>query len=194
MAIRSAQAELQITDVGRGGRESAGGNESATLNMQNLTLNTIYQTPIAVTTFDQHPAILSSSRGAGRSNGGFTLLEVMISLAIIAIALLAVYGNYSHTIAMNTDQQFNTIAPLLAARVAADFENRALADLTDESGNFGPEFERYGWTVTVEPISSDTLGNIAEDLHSINITVSFNNAEKAFHCQTVRFIRRESGS
>ena len=98
------------------------------------------------------------------------------------------------TIAMNTDQQFNTTAPLLAARVAAEFENRALTELADESGDFGSEFEGYEWNVVVEPILSDILGNIAEDLHSIDITVSFNNAEKVFNCRTVRFIRRGSES
>ncbi len=125
---------------------------------------------------------------------GFTLLEVMVSLSIIAIALLAVYGNYSQTIAMSADQQFNITAPLLAARVVADFENRPLADLTDETGNFGPELEGYAWSVVVDPITSDTLESIAEDLHSINITVSLNNQEKVFQCKTVRFIRRESGN
>ena len=129
-----------------------------------------------------------------RSACGFTLLEVMISLSIIAIALLAVYGNYSQTIAMNAEQQFNTTAPLLAAKVVADFENRSLSDLTDESGNFGSEFDQYQWTAVVETLISDTLGNIAEDLHSITITVSFNNDERVFQCKTIRFIRRESGS
>ena len=138
--------------------------------------------------------LFNASKGVGRAERGFTLLEVMVSLSIIAIALMAVYGNYSQTIAMNTDQQFNTLAPLLAARVAADFENRSPADLADESGNFGPEFEGYEWVVVVEPIPSEILGNIAEDLHSIDITVSFNNAERVFHCTTVRFIRRESES
>ena len=133
-------------------------------------------------------------RNANRFSRGFTLLEVMVSLSIIAIALLAIYGNYSQTIAMSADQQFNTTAPLLAARVVADFENRSLTDLTDDSGNFGEEFDGYQWTAAVEPIISETLGNIAEDLHSINITVSFNNEEKVFHCKTVRFIRRESGN
>jgi hypothetical protein len=118
----------------------------------------------------------------------------MISLAIIAIALLAVYGNYSQTISMNADQQFNTTAPLLAARVVADFENRSLAELVDESGNFGSEFEGYEWVVKVETVASDILGNIAEDLHSIDITVSFNKAAYVFHCNTVRFVRREEGS
>jgi prepilin-type N-terminal cleavage/methylation domain-containing protein len=128
-----------------------------------------------------------------RPDNGFTLLEVMVSLSIIAIALMAVYGNYSHTITMNTDQQFNTVAPLLAARVVADFENRSPANLTDESGNFGPEFDRYQWAAVVETIVAETLGSIADDLYSIKIAVSFNNDENVFHCQTIRFIRREDG-
>ncbi|MEN8243519.1 MAG: prepilin-type N-terminal cleavage/methylation domain-containing protein [Thermodesulfobacteriota bacterium] len=129
-----------------------------------------------------------------RSSCGFTLLEVMICLSVIAIALMAVYGNYSHTIAMAADQQFNTTAPLLAARVVADYENRSATDITDESGNFGPEFDNYTWAVEVESITSETLGSIAEDLYSLNITVSFNNAEKVFQCKTVRFLRRETGN
>ena len=133
-------------------------------------------------------------RSKKRFSRGFTLLEVMVSLSIIAIALLAVYGNYSKTITMSADQQFNITAPLLAARVVADFENRSLSDLTDESGNFGSEFDQYQWTTVVETLTSDTLGNIAEDLHSITVTVSFNNDESVFQCKTVRFIRTESGS
>ena len=129
-----------------------------------------------------------------RSSCGFTLLEVMICLSIIAIALMAVYGNYSHTIAMNADQQFNTTAPLLAARVVADYENRSTIDLIDESGNFGPEFDNYAWAVEVESIASESLGSIAEDLHSFNITVSFNDSDKVFQCKTVRFMRRETGN
>jgi len=147
-----------------------------------------------VTNINQRLTRLKASRGRSHSTRGFTLLEVMISLAIIAIALLAVYGNYSQTIAMNTDQQFNTTAPLLAARVAADFENRSLDELMDESGEFGPDFEGYEWVVKVEPVSSEILGNIAEDLQSIDITVSFNNTENVFNCTTVRFVRREDGS
>ena len=144
--------------------------------------------------FNMHLTFPKALRCRSLTSRGFTLLEVMISLAIIAIALLAVYGNYSQTIAMNTNQQFNTTAPLLAARVAADFENRSLDELMDESGEFGPDFEGYEWVVKVEPVSSEILGNIAEDLQSIDITVSFNNTENAFQCTTVRFVRREDGS
>jgi prepilin-type N-terminal cleavage/methylation domain-containing protein len=146
------------------------------------------------TMFYKHLILPKALRSKSRSSQGFTLLEVMISLAIIAIALLAVYGNYSQTIAMSTDQRFNTTAPLLAARVAADFENRSLDELVDESGNFGPAFDGYEWVVTVEPVSSEILGKMAEDLHHIDITVSFSSDAYVFHCSTVRFIRREDGS
>ena len=95
---------------------------------------------------------------------------------------------------MSAGQQFNTTAPLLAARVVADFENRSLSDLTDESGNFGSEFDEYQWTAVVETLTSDILGNIAEDLYSITVTVSFNNDDSVFQCNTIRLIRRESGS
>lgn len=139
-------------------------------------------------------SFFKTARFIRRSRCGFTLLEVMICLSIIAIALMAVYGNYSHTIAMSADQQFNATAPLLAARVVADYENRSTTDLIDESGNFGSEFDNYNWEVAVETITSETLGSIAEDLYSLNITVSFNDAEKIFQCKTVRFVRRETGN
>lgn len=118
----------------------------------------------------------------------------MVSLSIIAIALLAVYGNYAQTISMNIGQKFNTTAPLLAARIVADFENRPLAELSDESGDFGTEFEGYRWETVVEPVSSEILGSIADDLQSIGVTVSFNGGEKIYHCKTVRFLRTETGS
>lgn len=130
---------------------------------------------------------------AGVAPGGFTLLEVMVSLSIIAIALLAVYGNYSHTIAMNIDQQFNTTAPQLAARVAAEFENREPDDLSDESGDFGPAFDGYQWAVAIEPVTSEVLGSLAEDLYSLDIRVTFNNAAKIYQCKTLRFLRKEVG-
>jgi len=138
------------------------------------------------------PSLLTRRRSNPPS--GFTLLEVMVSLSIIAIALLAVYGNYSQTISMNIDQKFNTTAPLLAARIVADFENRPLAEISDESGDFGVEFDGYSWETVVETVSSEMLGSIADDLQSIGVTVSFNGDEKVFHCKTVRFMRKGTES
>ena len=52
-------------------------------------------------------------------NHGFTLLEVMIAMAILAIALVAVYQSQSQSISMAGDSRFLTTASLLAqARMA----------------------------------------------------------------------------
>jgi len=134
------------------------------------------------------PAYLFAKR-AVKTASGFTLLEVMVSLSVIAIALTAIYSNYNQTISMSIAQKFNTTAPLLAATIVTDFESRPLMDLTDDSGDFGPEFEGYAWEVVVETIVSETLGTIAEDIRGIGITVTLNDGEQIFHSKTFRFMR-----
>ena len=46
--------------------------------------------------------------------GGFTLLEVMIAMAILAITLVAVYQSQSQSISMAGNSRFLTTASLLA--------------------------------------------------------------------------------
>ena len=152
-------------------------------NMLNSTTDPIAGSP------DGAP--LRPAGDTGSPCPGFTLLEVMVSLSIIAIALLAVYGNFSRTLWMSTEQKFNATAPLLAARVVADFEGRDRDAMTDESGDFGDAFSGYTWTATVETVASETLGAIADDLRSIEVVVSFNEGERLFRCKTLRFLRRE---
>ena len=45
---------------------------------------------------------------------GFTLMEVMIAMTILAIALIAIYQLQSQSISMSTDSRFMTTAALLA--------------------------------------------------------------------------------
>ncbi|MCU0593194.1 MAG: prepilin-type N-terminal cleavage/methylation domain-containing protein, partial [Desulfobacterales bacterium] len=49
-----------------------------------------------------------------RSPQGFTLLEVMVALGIMAIVLVSVYRLHSQTLAMSVESRFYTQAPLLA--------------------------------------------------------------------------------
>ncbi len=53
---------------------------------------------------------------------GFTLLEIMVAAAIMAIAFTAVLRAHSHSISMNMAANFHTQAPLLAAKVLAEWE------------------------------------------------------------------------
>ena len=84
-------------------------------------------------------------------NGGFTLLEVMIALAILAIALTSLFGSQSSSVSLAAESRFNTQAPLLAELQLAHLNSAET--LESDSGDFGNEFPGYRWEATVEEAS-----------------------------------------
>ncbi len=120
---------------------------------------------------------------------GFTLLEIMVSISIIAIVLVTVYRMHTQTISMNTSVKFYTTAPLLAHGKIAELEINPLNELTDDSGNFGEEFAGYRWNVSIEDVESKFLGVTGEDLKKIDVTISFNNDELTYNLRKYRFVR-----
>ncbi len=118
---------------------------------------------------------------------GFTLLEVMLALSIIAVVLVSVYKMHAQTIAMNQTANFYTTAPLLANGKIAELEAKPLEELADDSGRFGDEFPGYNWTVVIDDVESETLGNSAMDLKKIDVTVSYNDDEFTYSLRTYRF-------
>ncbi|MEE8430960.1 MAG: prepilin-type N-terminal cleavage/methylation domain-containing protein [Candidatus Desulfatibia sp.] len=122
-----------------------------------------------------------------QADGGFTLLEIMVSISIIALVLVSVYRLHAQTISMNQSSRFYTTAPLLAQNKLAELEIKPLDELADDAGNFGDEFPGYSWKVTINDVESETLGNTAEDLKKIDIIVSFNQDEFTYDLRTYRF-------
>jgi len=120
---------------------------------------------------------------------GFTLLEIMAALAIMAVVLISVYKLHTQTIAMNYDVKFHTTAPLLAQSKAGEIGIKPLDELTYDSGDFGEEFPGYGWQRVIEDVESEALGSTAEDLKRIDIIVSYNTDEFTYSLRTYRFLR-----
>ncbi len=118
---------------------------------------------------------------------GFTLLEIMVSISIIAIVLVSVYRLHAQTITMNYAVRFYTIAPMLAKLKIAEFQTKAIDDLTDNSGDFGKDYSGYHWNVTINDIESETLGSTAENLKRIDVVVTFNNDEFTYDLRTYIF-------
>lgn len=104
---------------------------------------------------------------------GFTLLEVMVAVAILAVALTAIYKLHAGTITMTADSRFYTVAPLLAQAKMAEFELMDLEDLASDSGDFGEDFPEYEWSVIVEDVESEPLESVAERLKRIDLTVTY---------------------
>ena len=135
---------------------------------------------------------IRNSQPAARNlqpDSGFTLLEIMVAVSIIAIVLVSVYKMQAQTISMNHAARFDTTAPLLARLKLAEVEIESPGGQTDDSGDFGDEFPGYRWNVVIEDIESEVLENIADNLKQININVSFNTDEFTYRLRTYRFMQ-----
>ncbi|RLB91322.1 MAG: prepilin-type cleavage/methylation domain-containing protein [Deltaproteobacteria bacterium] len=104
---------------------------------------------------------------------GFTLLEVMVAMAIIAIALTAVLGSQSQSVSLATEAKFSTTAVLLAQDKLAEIEAEKIGDLTSGSGDFGEDFPGYRWNLRVTDTSFDELEEISDHLKQIDLIVSW---------------------
>jgi general secretion pathway protein I len=123
---------------------------------------------------------------------GFTLLEVMVSMAIIAIALTAVLGSQSQSVSFATEAKFSTTASLLAQGKMAELEARKPEDLYSESGDFGEEFPDYAWEATVEDVFFSEPENVSQHLIQINLVVSWGEEETyQYRLRRYRFFPQE---
>lgn len=80
---------------------------------------------------------------------GFTLLEVMIAMAILATVLVTVFHSHSQSIAMANESRAMTTLALLAQSRMAEVEGRQDLPIGQTSGTFGDDFPDYTWTVSI---------------------------------------------
>jgi general secretion pathway protein I len=80
---------------------------------------------------------------------GFTLMEVMIAMAILAIALVAVFQLQSQSISMSTESRFMTTAALLAQSKMVEVEAGSSLVNHKDDGDFGPDYSQYTWHLEV---------------------------------------------
>ena len=120
---------------------------------------------------------------------GFTLLEVMVAMAIMAIVLVSVYRMHAQTLTMNTAARFYTQAPMLAQSKLAQLELDSSGITATDSGDFGDKFPGYTWRISTAEVASEALGEFAADLNRIDMTVVFNSDEYIYNVRTYRFVR-----
>ncbi len=120
---------------------------------------------------------------------GFTLLEVMIALAVMSIVLVSVYRMHSQSLTMNTAARFYTLAPLLAQNKMAELETLSSDGFPNDSGDFGEQYPGYSWRTSVADVSSEVLGEVANDLKQVDLTISYNNNQFSHSLRTYRFQR-----
>lgn len=84
---------------------------------------------------------------------GFTLLEVMVSLAIVAVVLVSLLISQSQSVSIQDEIKFSTTAILLAQKKISEIEVEDTEELDSDDGDFGDDFPDYFWEVIVEDLS-----------------------------------------
>ena len=124
-----------------------------------------------------------------RLSPGFTLLEVMISMAVIAVVMLAVYRLHSQTVAMNASMRFYTIAPLLARQTMSRTVGSGLKEIGNQSGDFGEDYPGWSWEASVSTVSAAALGNAGDDLRQVDVIVHFRGEGLRYRLRAYRTVR-----
>ena len=109
---------------------------------------------------------------------GFTLLEVMVAIALIAIALTAVLGSQSQSVSLAGEARVSTTAALLAQSKMAQIELQNPEDLTADSGDFGEDFPGYTWKLRVSNVMLDRPENVSDHLKQVDLTIAWGEDKK----------------
>ena len=78
---------------------------------------------------------------------GFTLLEVLVAVAILAIAMVAILKANVQSLDTLTKSRETSTASLLAASKLAEVETVGVAKWTELRGDFGENYPGYTWEV-----------------------------------------------
>lgn len=118
---------------------------------------------------------------------GFTLIEVIVAVAIIATGFFAVYNLHLQTIRASNTLRFHLKAPELAkmkiSEIDSDMEN-----LTESTGDFGELNSGYSWKVIPEEITAETAEGIADKLLKYNLEIF--NESSSYTLTVYRFFNK----
>jgi general secretion pathway protein I len=118
-----------------------------------------------------------------RDRKGFTLLEVMIAMAILAISLVAVFRSQSQSVSMAAESRFLTTASLLAQSKMAEIENMKPQDLSNGNGGFGEDFSDYLWRIEIKDTAFQYLKKI-----DVIVTNSIMVTNNVYNLELYRFV------
>jgi general secretion pathway protein I len=123
-----------------------------------------------------------------RTQSGFTFLEVMIAVAVIAIAFVTLIGSQSQSVSVATDSRLKVTASFLAQQKLAELESANFDDLSSSAGDFEDSFSQFHWKTEVDSLTGDEIGIEGADdmLKTVDLTISSGDNEQAIY--TVKFI------
>lgn len=115
-------------------------------------------------------------RASEKNIRGFTLLEVMVAVGLLAFAMVAILGTVSHNINLAGKATDNMIAMSLADEIASRIDAEGLPPDSQKSGRFEnhPDFE---WYVSVAPFN---LSQFKARMNLVSVIITWDGGEESY--------------
>ena len=126
------------------------------------------------------------ARDTAAMRTGFTFIEVLMAISILAVVLVGVHKLQSRLVDVNLAARFLTLAPLLAQNRMAELERNHFRNVESNSGDFGAAFPGYKWSLVIDMVETDILKKMASPMKQIEVTISINNGERSYRLRTYR--------
>lgn len=122
----------------------------------------------------------SSRRNAPDARSGFTLLEVIIAVAIIGSSLAILLGAVNKNLILASQSKNLSIASFLAQQKLGEIEIEGFPEVGAEEGAFeeSPEFR---WYMRVLPYNIEQLGT---EIRIVILTITWNDGNNEFTVST----------
>lgn len=99
------------------------------------------------------------SSSCNRRARGFTLLEVMVALAVVAFAFIGLVGLHGRNIQLVDRANHYSRAVLLARELMAQLQFEDVQSLADGGGRF-ESYPEFRWERMVEPTTFETVKRV----------------------------------
>ncbi|HEX3033700.1 MAG TPA: type II secretion system protein [Thermodesulfobacteriota bacterium] len=109
-------------------------------------------------------------------NRGFTLLEVLVAVAILGSAFAVILGAVNRSLVLASDSKNLAIAEALVQTKLAEIELEGFPEPREEKGEFA-EAPGFKWSLTVKPLNVPGLNT---EIRVVHLVITWDEEKKDF--------------
>jgi general secretion pathway protein I len=133
--------------------------------------------PIANKNCNEDPKLRSNVK---TRSAGFTLLEVIIAVAIIGSSLAILLGAVNKNLLLASESKNLSIASFLAQRKLGEIEIEGYPDVGNQEGTF-EDYPDFKWYESVQPYD---IQQLSTEIRIVILTITWNDGNKEFSVAT----------